>query len=41
MRKHRAEYEIARVDEHFTYGLDALLAGLATARRTRRRRARP
>lgn len=37
---HRAEYEVARVDEHFTYGLDALLAGLASTRRRRNRGAR-
>jgi len=30
---HREEYRRARLDEHFTYGLDALLAGLGSARR--------
>jgi AcrR family transcriptional regulator len=29
----RHELAVARVDEHFAYGLDALLAGLAVARR--------
>lgn len=37
MNAHRAEYEIARIDEHFTYGLDALLRGLSSARRRGRR----
>lgn len=37
LNAHRAEYEVARVDEHFLYGLDALLAGLARARRRGRR----
>lgn len=32
---HRDEYRRARLDEHFTYGLDALLAGIASARRER------
>jgi AcrR family transcriptional regulator len=31
---HREEYRRARLDEHFAYGLDALLLGMATARRT-------
>jgi AcrR family transcriptional regulator len=31
---HRDEYRWARLDEHFTYGLDALLAGLGSTRRT-------
>lgn len=30
---HRDEYLCARLDEHFAYGLDALLAGLTVARR--------
>lgn len=30
---HRYEYRHARLDEHFAYGLDALLSGLADARR--------
>jgi AcrR family transcriptional regulator len=33
----REEYAVARLDEHFAYGLDALLDGLATAHRKRRR----
>ena len=33
LQRHRHEYEVARVDEHFLYGLDALLAGLTAARR--------
>ena len=37
---HRHEYAVARLDEHFEYGLDALLSGIVTAHR-RRRRARP
>lgn len=32
---HRDEYRRARLDEHFTYGLDALLNGLAGSRRKR------
>lgn len=32
---HRDEYQHARLDEHFAYGLDALLAGLGSARRGR------
>lgn len=31
--KHRQEYQRARLDEHFAYGLDALLAGIATTQR--------
>ena len=31
---HRAEYRRARLDEHFAYGLDALLHGLGAARRS-------
>ena len=34
---HREEYRIARLDAHFAYGLDALLAGLGTSTRTRTR----
>ncbi|MFT3855676.1 MAG: helix-turn-helix domain-containing protein [Ilumatobacteraceae bacterium] len=30
---HRHEYRRARIDEHFAYGLEALLTGLATTRR--------
>lgn len=30
---HRDEYRYARFDEHFAYGLDALLTGIATTRR--------
>jgi len=33
LRAHRDEYAVARVDEHFAYGLDALLAGLTVAHR--------
>jgi hypothetical protein len=36
LRKHRHEYAVARVDEHFAFGLDALLAGIERgARRAR------
>jgi hypothetical protein len=35
--RHRAEYRVARLDEHFEFGLDVLLAGLATAPRRRKR----
>lgn len=34
---HREEYRRARLDEHFTYGLDALLHGLGAARRGKHR----
>jgi AcrR family transcriptional regulator len=37
---HRHEYAVARLDEHFEYGLDALLSGIVTAHR-RSRRAHP
>jgi AcrR family transcriptional regulator len=33
LRRHADEYAVARLDEHFAYGLDALLAGVASARR--------
>lgn len=32
--EHRDEYRLARLDEHFGYGLDALVAGLASSQRT-------
>lgn len=31
--KHRDQYRRARLDEHFAYGLDALLAGIVTTQR--------
>lgn len=37
LRAHADEYATARLDEHFSYGLDALLAGLVSARRRRTR----
>jgi TetR/AcrR family tetracycline transcriptional repressor len=37
MVSHRLEYEVAQVEEHFAYGLDALIAGLAATRRKDRR----
>ncbi len=32
--EHRDEYRLARLDEHFSYGLDALVAGLVSSQRT-------
>ena len=35
LRANLAEYRVARTDQHFTYGLETLLAGLAWRVRTR------